>query len=217
MYLDWIIALAVFVVFFAWSMVYYTNILRPITFEIPDISGDIISFLSIQSWTIPVKFTSANDTNGTVLYATLIWPDGTINSTKVWNGSQYMACNITGNKIYWLTNLTAGDNYFFITFYNQSEPLNCSSELNLTIANLTIPGVAEKSMPISTKKLNQLLNSNYTEIKRAITNRNFALIVDWMNGSIVSYGPNATGNVLYKQIFTKTENGQNLKLKILIW
>ncbi len=215
MNIDWVVAIVVFLVLFSWSMSYYTTVLRPTFLFIPDISEQLLAMIKTTMWTVPVKFTAPNATTDSILYASLAGPIEAIN-TRVWDGSEYLLCNVTDNKVYWQADLTEGDNYFWIIYINQSQEPNCSEPLNLTTANLTIPWPAQTSYPVSVYKLNQLIGSDYAQLRTRF-GTNFRLTVDWLNGTVVSFGPNATGNVRSTQILTITDSGQQLKLTILTW
>ncbi|MEM7828570.1 MAG: hypothetical protein QW561_04445 [Candidatus Aenigmatarchaeota archaeon] len=173
MHLDWMVGLAIFLLIFSWSFGYFISMLpsERIDFH-SQISQLYLENLSVNCWSIPVRFYSQNTSNET-LYAVLPF---SAESVAVFHDGQSLPCHVEGGKVYWNAQLVNGWNYFTI-YLSQGSWHACKDEINITKANLSESFSAIKEKRVSFAKIQQLVKTEQKEgirIEFEINNSVFA-------------------------------------------
>ncbi len=220
---DWIVAIMVFVVFAIWSFSYYftlfpadVGILKPAA----DVdTGRIMGFLSSSLYTVPVKVSSSGE-NNSVLYASSVWYYGTKNSTRVLGNGVSLDCRIIGDNLYWLANLSSGDNYFYIEFSDVNSPLNCSSTFPIVNETHVTPWTIEKKTLVSLSKINNMTNTSYDDFKERLgLAEDFNISMEW-DGSSETYGlpiPKHRNIYSRKHMNVLLENMKKINITVRVW
>jgi hypothetical protein len=221
MEIDWIIAIGLFLVFVGWSFTYYIGFFSATTgmgTGVLGISGDVINYLEMGTYDVPVSYNSVTNETG-VLYMDFIWPIGSKNSTIMFSGSQSLPCYITGNRIYWQSDIIAGKNMFTMRYHTQNTTLNCDSSFSLSNTSQAIPWVAEENVVISQGKIDQMLSMDFRAFAAGLgISQDFRIEID-INGTSTGYGakPPLGYDVYVKENPGTTENNDNVIVRILSW
>ena len=159
--IDWALAVFFFIVFAVWSFSYLGAVLPKET-HVPAeaVFRKAIEAVTVREYSIPARFYSNSSSSGAALYAVMDWLDGNPNTTRVYSGTEQLPCEISGDTLLWLSDLSPGDNDFTITFSTEREPMNCSASIPRQ-ANLTLSGVTEARTSLSIESLNSLLLKDY--------------------------------------------------------
>lgn len=224
--IDGVVAVILFIMFVSWSFVYFSQAFSsgtdfPMEVTAESISGYIVSYLVLDSYEVPVSHNASGAQSNAVFYLDYIWPsDGAKNSTRVYNGSgSGLACNITGNRLYWLSNASAGSNYFRITYSNKNVTMNCSGGVLGTPINQTIPWSAVGKSRVSLEKVTDMAGTSYGSFKNGLgIDRDFRVEIN-ISDSVTVYGlplPNAS-SVYAKTTRHATEEGEQAEITVMIW
>jgi hypothetical protein len=224
MRLDWIVAITLFLFFVSWSFIYYTEFFteksEPLTNVATMVSDKIVGFLQTDVYRVPVRFNSSNTTINSVLYLDFIWPDGTKNSTRMFSGDDQLLCNISDNTMYWLSNLTQGENYFLMKFAESNTTMNCNASISTQHISKTVPWVQEKKTLISQLKIDEMLNTDYNSFRDSLDiNQNFRVELE-INESTTTYGlnPPLLSDIRVEETNSMIwENNQKIKIRVLVW
>jgi hypothetical protein len=221
MNVDWIIAMALFLIFISWSFVYYTgffSITPDMRAGVEGISGKVMDFLSIDVYDVPVVFNST-EAGSWVLYMDFSWPGYSKNSTRIFSESQSLPCYMSGNRVYWQAGLIQGENRFEMRYYDENVSLFCDSSFSLANATQAIPWISEKSKAISQAKINQMLATNLHSFRYALgINQDFRVEVE-INNVTTEYGtdPPLGYDVHVKETLGRKENDEGVKVRVLTW
>jgi hypothetical protein len=209
--IDWVLGIAVFLFFVAWSFTFYFSVFR---FDeryldtAADIEmGKILDYMSIPLYSVPAVASSAGAQNDVVLSAGYLGYPEWRNTTRVWSGSTNLSCRIIGNNTYWLANLSAGANTFRIEFagLGTENPL-CSGTFSVAGATQIVPRALEENSMISSARMANMTSMGYQDFRKEIrTTQGFLLDV---NGSTTSFSfgsgmPQGPSNV-----FVRTARGR---------
>lgn len=221
MEIDWIIAIGLFLVFVGWSFAYYMGFFAVTTdmgTGVTGISGDVINYLEMGTYDVPVSYDSAANGTG-VLYMDFTWPADAKNSTMMFSGSQSLPCYMTGSRIYWQSDLVAGKNMFTMRYHTQNTTLNCDSSFSLSNASQAIPWAAEEDMVISQGKINQMLSTDFRAFAAGLgISQDFRIEID-INGTTTGYGakPPLGYDVYVNENPGMTENNDDVIVRVLTW
>jgi hypothetical protein len=224
--IDGVVAIILFIVFVSWSFVYFSQVFSsgtsfPMDEAVDSISGYVSSYLTLDSFEVPVSHSASGPQSNAVFYFDYIWPsEGAKNSTKVYNSSgAQLACNITGNRLYWQSDASAGENYFKISFSDKNVTMNCSGGVLGSPVNQTIPWSAVSKTRVSQEKVSDMTGTSYASFKNSLgIDRDFRVEVN-ISDAVTVYGlplPNAS-SVYAKTTRHATEGGQQAELTVLVW
>lgn len=219
MNVDWAIALSVFLIFVGIGMISYWGLFQtsanPVQSSLDPINQKVLDFLTVDSWTAPVRYNSSGS-GTTVMYFDFSWPDGTRNSTQVLYSGLSLSCMLQGSRVYFEANVQEGDNYFEMTFANESSPVLCDSILETENANLSIAWASERAVRISQSRLDQLLASDYSQFRGSLEiTRNFRV-----EAGAVSFGPSPpqyTNTYVKESRYLIQETGNPVTIRVMVW
>lgn len=229
MNVDWIITIVFFLIFVAWAFTFYASLFTekaaPLEEAVDTVNDKMLNFLMLDVYKVPIKFNSSNETNNSVLFFNFTWPDGTKNSTRIFQDSSSLPCQIIDNvydgTIYWeanLTNLTF--NYFSMQFSNKTSNLSCSYSFSKGNETQAMPWVMEKKRLVSQDKINEMTNSSYGNFKNSLSiSRDFRIELN-ISGTETNYGLTEPliRNVYVKETGSKIEEtGENVTIRVLVW
>ena len=225
MNLDWIVAIGVFLLFVVWAFASY-NQLFVIQQESPGealeiISEKVLENLTVPVHTIPLKVNHSNvSIRDAVMWFEYRWPFG-LNTTKIYKGISSKSCNITGNKVYWKSDLDAEANYFRMKYSAQAANLSCTGGFSVVNEIQVVLFAVEEREDISRARMNHMNNTNYSVFRdRLGIARDFNVTIQ--NGStvLVSYGlpPPGFGDVFSKSFLRRLEEtDENITIRFLTW
>jgi len=220
MNMDWALAMAVFIVFASWSLIYYSGFFESnndISDTMSGITESIIEYLEADEYTMPVRYNSGN--SGTaVLFAEDAIPEDMRDGAGVFSGGTLLDCMIYGDRIYWETGISEGDNIFEIKYSGESTGW-CSGTIDTSDANQTYPLAAVKSRNIPAGRLEGLKNVAYQNFTQMIGIQNNVRI-EWTGDAKGIYGPEPPGNrdVFVREINIPLLGGTgSVTLRILAW
>jgi hypothetical protein len=223
MNIDEIVAIVVFLFFVIWSFSYYFSLFQfggEYLAIVADLDKDkIIDYLSINVYSVPVVFESANETNDSILLAKSVWYSGNKNTTRVFFGDQSLPCRIEGDDLYWQVDLEPGDNQFTIEFSDANMSLRCNSTFPLSEYNLTIPWSLERKCMISMSKVNGMSNMSYEDFKDHLDIDEDFRIELKTETSNTTYGKSLPSNVdikirTFASLIWETLEGVNITLSV---
>jgi hypothetical protein len=218
---DWIIAIALFLVFVSWSFVYYMGAFSftPDTGSgVEGISGKVIGFLETDSYDVPVEFSSPGS-GSRVLYLDFSWPAYSKNSTRIFSGDQPLPCMISGDRVYWQADLSAGSNIFTMRYCTENTTPQCSSLFPPVNATQAMPWAAEKGSAISQARTDQMLATNFYVFRQALgINSDFRVELE-SGGIVTAYGPAPPlgYDVYVKETPHVTEDREAVTVRVLTW
>ncbi len=224
MQIDSIVGIGVFLVFVAWSFNFYSLNFQEQAEPMRELAGtiqeNIINYLEIDVYTIPVRFNSPG-TATTVLYTAFAWPEGTINSTKVKKSGQSLGCEIQGDYIYWQNSLETGNNYFTLEIANTSVSRNCQASLNKSVTNHTFVYAKERMKLISQSRINSMAAMAYSSFKSTIGVSGADFRVEIVNSTgTTSYGLAVPRNRdVYVPVSSNRlyESDESVNITISVW
>ena len=197
MRIDWIIAIFMFLMFSTWAFAYYGVMNSGTISENSDYAlrtGEkVVSYLSTDFISNVAYMDALSDANNAVLWTYMNWTGDSESSTKVvlsrYSGSS-VPCMISGDRLYWEEDLSAGDNFFIIERLDHDMPVQCSASLAETDDNQTELWPTETLKFFSDSRnleLCQNINSSYSVVKNSLgVNMNFNVLVD--NGTEMTCG-----------------------------
>ena len=220
--LDWAVAVSVFLVFVAIGMAYYWGLFEtnanPAQGSLGPINQKILGFLMVDSWNVPVKYTSAGP-GTSIIYLDFSWPAETRDSSRILASGSELPCMLQGNRLYFQADVEGGDNYFDLKFANVSGPLQCNSVLETFNANISIPLASEKSRMISQARIGQMLATDYSHFRQSMgIIRNFRVEVD--SGATSAYGPQPpqyTNTYVEWSDYLVQETGSPITIRVMVW
>ncbi|UCD06893.1 MAG: hypothetical protein JSW41_03590 [Candidatus Aenigmatarchaeota archaeon] len=221
MNIDWIIAIALFLIFVSWSFVYYMgffSITPDMRAGVEGISDKVMDFLSIDVYDVPAVFNST-EVGSRVLYMDFSWPGYSKNSTRIFSGNQSLPCYISGNRVYWQADLIQGENKFEMRYYDENVSLFCNSSFSLANATQVIPWVSEKNKAISQTKINQMLATNFYSFRNLLgISQDFRVELE-INNVTTGYGttPPLGYDVYVKETHGIKEDNNVVKIRVLTW
>jgi hypothetical protein len=220
MNVDWSLAIGIFVMFTAWSLVYYTGF-----FESPhdasqgmdSITGRMLDFLGTDESGIPVLYDSPSAGPG-VLYADLVIPEEDRTGLRVLSGSSETSCMLSGDRLYWESDLVPGTNSFTIS-YSDIDSGGCQDTFDTSGANQTFPLASVRSVKVSSSTLSALQGVPYENFRNSLAIRNQARI-EWSGALTGSYGPEPPGNrdvIVRETTRPHLESLGTLTIRVLVW
>jgi hypothetical protein len=221
---DWVVAIAVFLVFFAWAFTLYIDTFTEMDIDVEaatsDVSEKVLNYVVIDVHKAPVKVSSSGATDA-VLYANFTWSFGR-NSTKVIKGGSLQNCQLVGDSVFWQSDLESGDNYFYIRFMNMNTSLNCNSSFTIENESLLVPWAQETEKMVSLAKFNEMDSMSYSEFKtsQGIARDFNATLFNSTGGVISSVGlpPPILSDVYATNLkHTLEETEEDVSVRILVW
>ena len=223
--IDWVVAIGVFLVFTAWAFVYYGQLFKggeeSVAEALELVSDKVVDNLSVNVHFIPLKVNISNGSlSNKVLTFEYRWPFGR-NSTKILRDGISQSCNITGNNIYWQSNLAAFANYFKMKYSEQEANLSCTGGFTVVNESPVIPFAVEEGKQVSRARISQMNATNYSVFKASLgINRDFNITITNVSATVVSYGlpPPRGRDVFSKRVFSRIEETEeNVTIRFLTW
>jgi hypothetical protein len=178
MRIDWAIAAVTFLMFLSWAFSYYAYSQRadmvPQGQAALRAADDVSSYMEMKTISMPVNITFGYPAAGSVVWAYVNWTDDFQNSTRVrlsMESTASLDCMISGNRLYWEADLSAGQNSFFIEQADISIPMNCTASLPQPPGNETTAWAIEPGHAFSRERdaeICALMNSDYAGVKEGI-------------------------------------------------
>ncbi len=235
MRIDWVIAIVTFIMFITWGFSYYSGISAGelITRSASALSSadSIIDYMMTDTLRTPANITSSYNVTALSIWAYMNWTDDMINSTKVFpvsNASDNLYCVINGNFLFWTTDLTTGNNEFFIMqsdipISELVEGETCKSQPLVPHENQTTLGAAEPTRMFSTE-MNSLacseMNESYDDAKSSIGSLfDFNVFVDYGGNSTMECGQRipAIRDVFAFQYSGRMYGGGFVNVTVRLW
>ncbi len=217
--IDGIVAVAIFLLFIAWSFTYYSNIGSGSDTAVisESVNAKIIGYLKPEGYRVLLKYPASSPKSGAVLYFDYMWEFGK-ETTMVYKGSSQLPCQISGNTVYFQADLTAGNNYFLMTYSNETGT-GCSSTISLADIDRTSVLLKEKESIVSEKKINEMKAMGYEEFKKHIGANNDFRVELSRGGSTETLGKALPKGSIYsaKTISRVRETGQDIEIRTFIW
>lgn len=222
MNIDWVVAVGIFIGFVAWSFTYYMgmfNDIPSVSAELEGINNKIMDFLTVSVYTLPVSYESGSEGTG-ILYIDNAWPGGTKESVMVTSDGESLPCMFSGERLYWETGLSAGENEFEVLYADLDVGMRCDSSLETSGANQTIPGVAEESSMVSESLFIEMGMMSYPHFSLMLgIDRDFR--VEWESGgSSYAYGESTPRNInvfVKESVSPVMEDSEPAKIRVLSW
>lgn len=225
---DWIIAFFIFLIFLSWSYQYYATLFRsksiPLDQAALGVNDIIMDNITNEVYDIPLSYNSPLQQSNSIMYAYYYWTsEGETNSTMVLsNTSSALACMISGNAVYWRSDVVAGQNNFTIRVSNRTAAVkNCSATLSTSNANITVPRAGDMKIMVSQAAIDALNAINYSQFKtNNLINRDFRLSFEVTGGSTTYYGsipPNTSTIFSLEKWYTIEETNGKVRITSLIW
>ncbi len=192
MNIDWAVAGAVFFILVGWAFGYYLGLFgfgqSALAEQHQAVSRVIVSFLSVSGFMVPVEYNSSAAENSAVLYFYHNWPDGNRSTARVFSGGETLDCQIIGDNLYWVADLSHGKNAFEVV-YAESGDINCTGAFDISGARKVDAMAAERITMLSPERIGQMQDMPYSGFKRTIgSSRDFRVVIETEKESI-SYGP----------------------------
>ncbi len=167
MNIDWAVAVFLFIVFVAWSLVYFSGLgTHSIEGSFVADAGKIVDMFSVDVYRIPALYNSSYTGTG-LLYADMDWKGGERNTTRVYQGGRPLDCMISGDTVVWRADVSKGINDFVIEYSNNKEPLNCTAIFS-GLYNHTLEGVREYRKEISISRVESVVQSDYESVRESL-------------------------------------------------
>lgn len=220
-----ILGVLIFLVFVGWSVSYYISLFQfsedNLNVVVNQQINKILNSISTDVFKIPIKYYSNDNIENAVLKGQNIWYYGKKNSTFVLKEGDILPCKIENDNIYWLTNISSGENYFIIKMSDLDIPMICNSQFSISDFNLTIPWVIEKENLISLTKINEMKKISYENFKEQENIEvDFKIKIEKNNEQIV-YGIDPPKGYIkvYSKSFRKKifETSENANITIMVW
>jgi hypothetical protein len=204
--IDWVLGIAVFLFFVAWSFTFYFSVFR---FDqnyldtAADIEmGKILDYISIPVYSAPIFVNSSVTENDVILYSGYVGYAENRNTTRV-RSMAYLPCIISGNNTYWKTNLYPGEEEFAIEIADTeaASPL-CTGNFSLAGARQVVPRALEETSRISTTKIADINAMGYDNFRKEIrTTQDFRLELEdpFTNSSFGKPLPQGAENVFVRK------------------
>jgi len=225
MNIDWTVAFGVFLVFVIWAFAFYGQLFvaeeDSLASAMEKISDSLLDNLTVSVHSMPIKVNYSNvSVSNAVLYFEYRWPFGK-NTTKIYKGSDSQTCNITGNKVYWQSDMDAFLNYFRMEYSEQKANLSCTGGFSVVNETQVVPFAAEEQEKISLAKINEMNATNYSSFKSILgILRDFNITIKNSSATIMSYGlpPPGVSNVFSKKVMRRLEDrDENITIVFLTW
>ena len=217
---DWIVAIVTFLVFTVFSFNYYTGFFvyqADLEMVAGSINQRVLDTIMVDDYFVPVYYNASMTENDRVLYADFLWPEGTEESTKILLNDIEQPCFISGDTIYWQSDLVYGDNKFEMVYSNVSVPMNCDDPLVLDSPLQAKPWSIEKSRAASQGKLAAISAMSYDDYRSSISvSRDIRIELS----SGFSYGPEPAANIDVYVFESKTriaETDEDIEVKVFVW
>ncbi|NOX71296.1 MAG: hypothetical protein GXO64_01170 [Candidatus Micrarchaeota archaeon] len=225
--IDGILAIAIFVLIVSWSFTFYYGLFAHEDdiqqYTIDTTAGKIMNYITVDTYKIPVTFTSQQNLTDHVFYFRHIW-DVSGNSTMVYdeNGTQ-VSCEFFNDTIYWMSDITAGHEYYFEVRYAAGNlPKNCTKTTYHNAVNKTkvVPWAEEKTVMISQYMMNQMNGTNYYQFRsEQDISDDFRLEVLTGSNSFVYGIPVPSNRNVFALTFKRPvwESGEDSDITLNIW
>lgn len=229
MRIDWIIAVFMFLIFSTWAFSYYTFM------NTTEVAGKsehafrsserIADYLSAAHISNVANITASSDASGIVMWARMNWSGDETNSTKVIT-ARYSAssepCMISGDRIYWTGDVSAGENFFYIESIDHEMAMQCGDTVSETDENQTTLWPTEFLVWFSDARNLQLcdqINGSYSQMKDSMgVSMDFNVLID--NGTEMTCGipvPISGRDVFAFPKSGRTWEGGNVNITVRLW
>lgn len=222
---DAIIAIMVFLVMVAWGVVYFGSFSPEGEDNFEYVMGvahtRILENLTTTMHKVPVKHYSVGSGSDYVFFFDFTWPSGK-NSTRVFgSGGDEKPCTINNTRVYFQSDVAAGDNMFYIQFVeDDSIPIRCSGSFNDSDSTRLSPMSSQKATVFLLSHIQEMNNTDYGIFRNGIgLDRNFRVEIN-ITGSETLYGlpTPLISNVYNKEINSIIEEtGEKVNARIMVW
>jgi hypothetical protein len=220
MNIDWMVAIVTFLILTVFSFNYYTGFFTAqadLGMAAEAVNDRVINSMLTQSYSLPVYYYSPGQQSGKVLYTDFVWPQGTRESTRILLNGVEQPCLISGDRVYWQSNLINGANIFTMTFANVTATLHCQDNVTIQDEDEATPWSMETKESIAQNKLNIMSLLGYEEYRKVISvSRDMRIEVS--NG--FSLGPQPPQNIdvyAFQMNSTIAETAQDVQIRVLVW
>ncbi len=220
MNVDWAVAIGVFMMFVIWSAVYYTSFFS----MTPDVSEGtgalslkVMDFLETEEYAIPVSYDSPASGQG-VLYADVSVPGEAESGLRVLEDGSDLDCMLQGDRLYWESDLPAGENLFTIS-YSDAGTAGCTDILSTSGANQVFPLTAVKIPKVSQSTLTSLQATPYNSFRSSLGIQG-NIRLEWSGPIQGSHGPEPPTNTDISVSETSRpylESPGTLNIRIIFW
>lgn len=219
---DWLVAIMIFLVFVSFSFVYYTQTVRQKAHPLADtkefVADQITGYLFIDTYEIPVQYSSGGPQSDAVLHFDYSWPNGEPNTTRVFMNGASQPCTIDSGTLYWESDLVAGTNNFTVRYSDNNVSSRCTD--SLSGGTQVIPWSEEYSSMLSQDRVDEMNSTPYGTFKSSLAvDRDFRIELN-ISGTNYTYGPPTptVSDVYIVRRFGKTEeNGEQADIRIHVW
>lgn len=223
MNIDYPIALMVFIIILAWAFSFYFTLFKEKASVMETISKDIsdrvVDFLTNVVYIVPTEFDTENATSNVIMYMDYFFPFGT-NTTRVFRDETPIDCMVSNHTVYWEDDLNAGNNYYTVRYSDLNTSMNCTADLNVSLANQTFPWAAEKEKRISKVKMNNMTSIGYAAFRDSLkVSRDFRLTLNY-SGRVVAFGsalPLNTTRYSHERWGRIEESGEKINITVFTW
>jgi hypothetical protein len=224
MQIDIIVAITIFLFFTGWSFYQYSGAHGGVEdlarFSALQLKEKTDSYFFVNYYEVPAVFVSAAPENDTVLYMDFAWDRGTVNSTSVLNASGVpLPCEVSGGRVYWKANLTAGTNNFTITFHETDCTLRCNATLGKAAANQTFGFAEICGKRVSQQKVDNASSMGYGSFRTLLGFSSDFRVMARTNSSLTTIGPAAPKG---RNVYSFTSSGRMLdggsvNITVVVW
>ncbi len=229
MRIDWIVAVVTFLMFVVWAFSSYSLISTGEALSRSEAAlqaaEKIADYMKVSFSSIPANITAPSDANNATVWAYMNWT-GDENSTRIVRSrlsNQSLPCGISGSRVYWKANLSAGENYFLIESADFDASLNCGQNIPGTDENQTELWASESGLVFSGSRNSQVcseMNQTYETQKRAIgTAFDFNILIEHAGGSFTCGPPVPLSgrDVFVYPVSGKLWEGGDVNMSVRLW
>ncbi len=230
MRIDWIVAAVTFLMFVLWAFSYYSLINTGEAVSVSEAAmsaaGKISDYTRMDFSATPANITAPSDMDNVTVWAYMNWTVEEKNSTRVVTvqlSNQSLPCGISGDRLYWKANLSAGGNHFFIESAGLDTSLNCGQSIPPTDENQSTLWVTESGVIFSDERNSLIcsqMNQSYHNTKKSIgITFDFNLLIENADG-ITTCGmpvPVSGRNVFVLPVSGRLWEGGAVNMSVRLW
>ncbi len=230
MRIDWVIAAVTFIMFVVWAISYYSMINVGETISRSEAAlnaaDKIARYMETEIRSIPANITVPDDMNNITVWAYMNWTGDGQDSTRIFRAhlsNQSLPCDISGNRVYWKANVSAGENQFLIESVDFQTSLNCDQNIGPTDENQTTLWATESGSIFSASRNSQIcsqINQTYESEKRNIgVTFDFSILIE-SGGSAVTCGipvPISGTDVFVYPVSGVLWEGGDVNMSVRLW
>jgi len=167
--IDYVFASAIFFLFVVWALFSYSNLFQANNASGLEMAADRIMGIAAGSVTaevnkIPIVYEAVSEENNSVIYADFPW-EGQESSAKVLLNGTKVDCMLNESRVYWKTDLQAGQNVFTLEFGHFETPMQCDSAFSTENATKTDMLAIERKWVAVQGLIDSFLATDYNEFR----------------------------------------------------